>query len=65
MARFENINGEQVIFEVAVNIMDDNLREQVHGELAPCTEQEFVERYAELHYERFCEGFAPYTGDAW
>ena len=65
MAYFENINGEQVSFEAAVNLMDDELREQVHEELAPCTEQEFVERYAELHEERYCEGFAPYTGEAW
>ena len=65
MAHFNNINGEQVNFEAAVNLMDDELREQVHEELAPCTEQEFVERYAELHEERHGEGFAPYTGEAW
>ena len=65
MAQFKNINGEQVSFEAVVNLMDDELREQVHEELAPCTEQEFVERYAELHEERYGEGFAPYTGEAW
>ena len=65
MAHFNSIHGEQVSLEAAVNLMDDELREQVHEEMAPCTEQEFVERYAELHEERFGEGFAPYTGEAW
>lgn len=28
--------------------MDDGTREQVHNELAPCTDEEFLERYLEL-----------------
>ena len=28
--------------------MDDDIREQVHAELAPCTHEEFLERYLEL-----------------
>ena len=29
-------------------IMDDELREMVHSELAPCTDREYLERYTEL-----------------
>ena len=31
-----------------VSYMDDDTREQVHCELAPCTEYEFLTRYLEL-----------------
>lgn len=30
-----------------VNLMDDDMRERVHGEMAPCAEQEFLSRYLE------------------
>lgn len=65
MAFVKNINGQNIDFEAAVNIMDDEIREQVNYEMAPCTNQEFFERYAELHEEKFGEEFAPYAGEAW
>lgn len=34
-----------------VNLMDDEIREQVHRELAPCTDMEFLRRYVELDPE--------------
>ena len=34
--------------DVIVNYMDDDTRETVHSELAPCTEVEFLARYLEL-----------------
>lgn len=40
-------------FEAYVSLMDDELREQVHAELAPCTDEEFLERYQELHIEKY------------
>lgn len=30
------------------SLMDDEKREQVHFELAPCTNEEFLKRYLEL-----------------
>lgn len=42
-------------FEAYVMLMDDDLREQVHAELAPCTDDEFLERYQELHYAKYGE----------
>ena len=35
-------------WEAIVNMMDDEIREQVHSELSPCTEVEFLARYLEL-----------------
>jgi len=43
--------------DTLVNYMDDELREQVHRELAPCTDAEFLVRYMELHREKFDEAF--------
>ena len=58
MARISIDNGRsfceveevlQVIeWDVVVNYMDDDIRERVHDELAPCTEEEFLNRYLEL-----------------
>lgn len=47
--------GVKFDFDVAVNCMDDDLREELHFELAPCTEQEFFEAYARAHQEKFGE----------
>ena len=47
--------GTEVNYEAAVNMMDDELREELHAEMAPCTEQEFFTAYAKAHEERFGE----------
>ena len=36
------------MWDTVVNMMDDDTRETVHSELAPCTEVEFLTRYLEL-----------------
>lgn len=41
--------GVAVDFKVAVNMMDDGIREKLHMDLAPCTQQEFFDKYAEEH----------------
>lgn len=46
-----NRNGYELDFEAAVMMMDDDLREELHAELAPCTEQEFFSAY-EASYEK-------------
>jgi homoserine kinase len=38
-------------WDLIVSFMDDKIREKVHSELAPCTEQEFLTRYLELAEE--------------
>lgn len=35
-------------WEAIVNLMNDDIRERVAFELAPCTEVEFLKRYLEI-----------------
>lgn len=35
-------------WDAIVNLMDDDIREKVHFERAPCTEQAFLQRYLQL-----------------
>lgn len=35
-------------WEAIVNLMNDEIRERVAFELAPCTEEEFLKRYLEI-----------------
>lgn len=63
--RVKDYYGNQVDYEAAVNIMDDDLREELHAELAPCTEQEFFDAYGKAHEERFGCEFEPYVNGQW
>ena len=51
------IDGKAVDFETMVHYMDDEIREELHSKLAPCTEQEFAEAYVKAHREKFGEEF--------
>ena len=51
------LNGYEVDFDVVVNMMDDEIREELHNELAPCTDQEFVDAYVEAHEAKYGEQF--------
>lgn len=44
-------------FEQAVALMDDDLREQVHAE-DPGSDKAFLDRYMELHQEKYGEEFS-------
>lgn len=44
-------------FDAAVNLMDDDLREEIHNDLAPCTEEEFLREYEKRHLEKYGEEF--------
>lgn len=37
------------LYNAAVSLMDDELREKVHDELAPCSETEFLTMYMREH----------------
>lgn len=52
-----NRDGHEINFEAAVSLMDDEIREELNRELAPCTEQEFFEAYEKAHAEKFGEEF--------
>lgn len=52
-----NAYGEYIRFDVAASLMDDEVREAVHAEMAPCSNQEFFDAYCISHRELF--------GDNW
>ena len=51
------LNGEMVNFDVAVNLMGDEIREAVHADIAPCTDQEFMDEYVKRHEAKYGETF--------
>lgn len=51
------MDGREVDYDVCVNFMDDEIREELHAEIAPCTEQEFLDAYVERHAEKYGEEF--------
>lgn len=53
--RVMNEYGVKIDFNVALSLMDDELREKVHMELVPCTEQEFFNAYAKAYEEKYGE----------
>ncbi len=50
-------NGNNIDYEAAVNLMDNEIREELHREMAPCTEQEFYDAYCKRHEETYHEEF--------
>ena len=52
------LNGSMVDYEACVSMMDDDIREQLHRELAPCTNQEFLDAYVDKHFEKYGEDFS-------
>jgi hypothetical protein len=53
----KNMDGKEVYWDAAVALMDDDIREQLHEEMAPCTDQEFFTAYEKAHKEKFGEEF--------
>lgn len=51
------LHGHEVDFEAAVMLMDDQLREELHRELAPCAPQEFLDEYVRRHRAKYGEDF--------
>ena len=47
------IGTSEVDFESAVQLMDDEIRERLHSEMAPCGEQEFMDAYCREHAQKF------------
>lgn len=54
-----NAYGVGVDYAAAMELMDDDLREELAAELGPCNDQVFFTRYAEEHEERFGEEWEP------
>lgn len=49
--------GVEVDYKAAVELMADDIRERIHAELAPCTEQEFFAAYCKAHAAEYGEEF--------
>ncbi len=47
------LNGKTIDFDAAVNLMDDEIREELHNKMAPCTDQEFLDAYIAAHAAKF------------
>lgn len=52
-----NSYGDEIYFNSAVGLMDDEIREDLHMSIAPCTNQEFFDAYCKAHAEKY--------GEAW
>lgn len=44
-------------YKAAEMLMDDDIREELHTKLAPCTSEEFLEAYKKAHFEKYGEEF--------
>jgi hypothetical protein len=51
------VNEQEFDFDAVVNLMDDDIREQLHADMAPCEDQDFVDAYTIAHQEKFGEEF--------
>lgn len=47
------INNKEIEFEVAEAYMDAEIKERLHHEIAPCSEQEFVDAYVKAHADKY------------
>lgn len=52
-----NSNGTPINYDAAVALMDDDLREELAGDFAPCTEQEFFNAYCTAHLAKYGKEF--------
>ena len=51
------IDGRKFYLDSVVNLMDNDIREEVHADLAPCRDQEFVDEYRRRHLDTYGEEF--------
>lgn len=48
-----DVDGNEILFQAAVALMDDDIREELHREMAPCSDQEFYDAYVKAHAAKF------------
>lgn len=51
------LRGKQVSFKACVGYMDDEIRERLHFDIAPCTDQEFLDAYERAHFDKYLTEF--------
>ena len=52
-SKMVTLHGKTIDFDAAVALMDDEVREDLHSKMAPCTDQEFINAYAGAHAAKF------------
>ena len=50
-------NDHPIYYDAAVELMNWDICEELHGDLAPCTDQEFYDAYCKAHLAKFGEPF--------
>ena len=53
---FKKLRGEiegNDYYESCVNHMNDDIREEIHSEMSPCLDEEFLKEYCKRHLEKF------------
>ena len=50
-----NRNGYKLDFDAAVALMDDEICEELHNLLAPCSDQEFFSAYEKAYEKKYGE----------
>lgn len=50
-------NFDERLYPVCAAFMDDELREALHEQLAPCTDTDFMLAYCDAHKEKYGEDF--------
>ena len=48
---------ERGCYDAAVAFMDDEIREELHRQIAPCTDEEFLTAYLAAHKAKYQEAF--------
>jgi len=51
--------GKEIDYFAAAMLMDEDICEKLHMELAPCKEQEFWDAYCTRHLAKYWEDFEP------
>lgn len=50
-------DAREEYYNACVELMDDDLREEIHSNSAPCYQSEFLKVYSARHLEKFGEEF--------
>ena len=45
------------LYDQAISLMDDEIREDLHSEIAPCSDKEFLTAYMKRHFKKYKEIF--------
>ena len=55
MVMVYNMYGTKIDYDVAVELMDDEIREMLHSKMVPCLKQDFFSQYEIEHMHKYGE----------